>query len=52
MELNGNGCGLKECNCSPPNFITISSGKIGFEVTLTDEEAKELKISGKLEIEI
>ena len=52
MELNGNGCGLKECNCSPSNFISISNGKIGFEVTLTDEEAKELKISGKLEIEI
>lgn len=51
VELNGNGCSIKECMCSPPNFISVSDGKKGFEVTLTDEEAKRLKKSGKLDIE-
>lgn len=51
VELNGNGCGLDHCKCSPPNFISVSDGEKGFEVTLTDEEAKELKENGKLNIE-
>ena len=51
VELNGNGCGLDNCKCSPPNFISVSDGKNGFEVTLTDEEAKELRESGMLDVE-
>lgn len=52
VELNGNGCGLKGCSCSPPNFISVFNGKIGFEITLTNEEAKEIKLEGHLDIEI
>ena len=52
VELNGNGCGLERCGCSPANYISISNGVKGLEVTLTDEEAKELKETGKLEVEL
>lgn len=51
VELNGNGCGLDNCKCSPPNFISVSDGKNGFEVILTDEEAKELRETGMLDVE-
>lgn len=50
IELNGNGCGIEGCNCSPPNFISVSDGANGLAVALTDEEAKELKENGRLEI--
>ena len=50
VELNGNGCGLDHCQCSPPNFISVSDGKKGFEITLTDEEAKVLKETGMLKV--
>lgn len=35
---------------SPPNFISIWDGKIGLCVSLTDEEAKEIKNKGVLDL--
>lgn len=50
VELNGNGCGLERCNCSPSNYISISNGEIGLVLALTDEEADKIKKTGKLDI--
>lgn len=50
VSLDGEGCGLKHCNCSPPNYISISDGKTITTVTLIDEEAQAIK-SGWASIE-
>ncbi|MCK4526129.1 hypothetical protein KAW18_02060 [candidate division WOR-3 bacterium] len=54
VELNGKGCGFGGCNCLPynigdaDNFISISNGGFGLCISLTDEEAKEIKDKGVL----
>lgn len=56
VELNGKGCGFGGCNCSPhnvgdaDNFISVSNGDVGLCVSLTDEEAKEIREKGILDL--
>lgn len=54
VQLNGDGCCLSGCNCSPPNFISVFDGKNGIEVSLTDKEVDIIKNSSifKKETEI
>ena len=56
VELNGQGCGFGGCNCLPPNvgdadnFISVSNGEVGLCVSLTYEEAKEIKNKGMIDL--
>jgi hypothetical protein len=50
VNLNGDGCGLASCSCSPPNYISISNGEIGLNVELSDEQVKLLREKGRLDI--
>ncbi len=47
--VDGQGCSLPECNCSPENFILISNGEIALSVALTDEQARLITDSGGLD---
>ncbi len=42
ITLNGEGCGEKGCNCSPANYISLSDGKNGLTVELTNEQINML----------
>lgn len=46
--LDGSGCDLPHCRCSPPNFLAISDGKVVLTVDLTAAQAKQLRKSGVL----
>ena len=56
VELNGKCCGFGGCNSSPSNvgdtdnFISVSNGEVGLCVSLTDEEAKEIKDKGMIDL--
>ena len=43
VSVNGQGCPLVNCKCSPENYITISDGKTGMTVALTASQAKAIR---------
>ena len=43
VSVNGQGCPLVTCNCSPGNYISISDGKTGMVVALTESQAKAIR---------
>jgi hypothetical protein len=43
VSVDGNGCPLLNCKCSPPNYIAISDGKTILNVALTDSQAKAIR---------
>ncbi len=50
-ELNGDGCGMGTCKCSPDFFISVSdSTGYGISVRLTRAEARKLLTTGTLDI--
>ncbi len=50
VVLDGRGCGIPTCNCSPPNFISIGDGKRVFCVTLSQRQAEWLRRKGYIEL--
>ena len=56
VGLNGKCCGFGGCNSSPynigdaDNFISVSNGEVGLCVSLTDEETKEIKDKGMIDL--
>lgn len=50
VVLDGSGCGAPGCNCSPKNFITLSSGTILLTVELKESEAAQIRNTGVLEL--
>lgn len=42
VSLDGSGCSLPHCNCSPLHFISVSNGKMGISIELTKKEAKAI----------
>jgi hypothetical protein len=43
VSVNGQGCPLVTCNCSPENYISISDGETGMLVPLTASQAKAIR---------
>ena len=43
VSVDGKGCPLLNCNCSPPNYIAISDGKTILSVPLTDSQAEAIR---------
>jgi hypothetical protein len=43
VSVNGQGCPLVTCKCSPDNYISISDGETGLMVPLTDSQAKAIR---------
>lgn len=50
VVVDGSGCDLPNCHCSPPNFITISDGETLLCAELTHEEAEDIKKIGWLDL--
>ena len=49
VVVDGQGCPIPNCNCSPGNFIVISNGEIGLSVTLTDDQANLITECGGID---
>ena len=47
--LDDSGCGLDNCNCSPGYWISISDGETLLRVNLTEEEARELLTTSRID---
>lgn len=43
VSVDGKGCPLLNCKCSPPNYIAISDGTTILNVALTDSQAKAVR---------
>ena len=43
VSVDGNGCPLLNCSCSPPNYIAISDGTTILNVALTDSQAEAIR---------
>jgi hypothetical protein len=43
VSVDGRGCPLVNCNCSPENYISLSDGTVGLTVALTASQAKAIR---------
>jgi len=43
VSVNGQGCPLVGCNCSPASYISISDGETGLTVALSESQAKAIR---------
>ena len=43
ISVDGRGCSLQGCNCSPDNFISVSDGKTILKIDLTDSQAEAVR---------
>jgi pyruvate-formate lyase-activating enzyme len=43
VSVDGKGCPLLGCNCSAPNYISISDGETILMVELTESQAKAVR---------
>ena len=43
VSVDGSGCPLVNCKCSPPNYISISDGDTILYVKLSESQAKAVR---------